>query len=1057
MNARVASKILSIAISFLVPAAASLAQIAVHLTPPPAYRFGVEDFWKVSLMNPTKATYQIYLTGRATEQKDGLIVEATSTVFALPPGFKTVTARDLAPLHVTEHNPKYSSVVKSLGIVPTGVYEICVTVYNAVDDTPLGQMCVESNPLNLTQIELLEPEDGTRFSDGLGTQTLRHGKEELKTLLSEIPDGCDARTALWALLRALYPGPGATALETEEHISRPDNDPWGPGWLPEIAIKRGSAQKGIPQNGSPPNGSDAYLGAVDGLSDVPSFLSSVLSAQDPVRLLNALALSMRNPAGDATGIASVYEEDPAAPGAHASTLRQVPGGIVTFSWLSPSPLPQGARVTYTLRIAEIFGRQSPYDAIESNPGAMVLPGIPGTIVQLPLAARRLRPGISYAWSVDVYLNGTRIQTSEVRSFTFVEESALHHAKTSPRWRPSLTSTGDVPGLYEAQSAEGALRWRPMEKRKPALLASLFTDPDFLRGNPMFAEGDSSAMPPAFLFSGSARVEARYSSRAGNYSELPRNALSADIRPGVALYGLPFSASYQVSTMQDVNRQSMNSFGINFDFTGMRQGLESRLEQRLAEQQRLADLDAGQLANMANPERLTSSLDGYGAINAAERVFMSVRSFGVGTSYPSYTEHMLNGVPVTGMNLEVNPGILYAAFTASRNQRPVTNASYHRDLYAGRLGAGRKEASHFFVTALYVSDDPSSMSTDSLHAFLTPRENYVYGMDGRVELFKTHVAFEGEGAVSLFTRDKRDPQFTGSSVPDFVSALTTPRLSSAVDYMYSGRVVYTNQESATRLSAGVKMIGPGYASLGVPSLRTDQFGYEGKLDQQLFERRVTLGSFIRTYRDNLIDWKPATTTMTSWGVSAGLTIPRVPTLRVSYMPVLQQNNATDTLTRMRTDMRMLTVMTGYSYRIATIMASTICSYSGQRMQSRAMAGEYRNNSYLIGEMLMFRLPLTLNINTGLIESRSFGTYGMTRTVDVSASMPVGERVTVTAGTNAGFDRGNSERINLNGGATVTLSEVFALDMRVERTQYNAWSASTLSYREYLATAAIVARW
>jgi hypothetical protein len=47
--------------------------------------------------------------------------------------------------------------------------------------------------------------------------------------------------------------------------------------------------------------------------------------------------------------------------------RTAVGSYLIFNWLPPTPIPPGARVTYRLRIAEIYGRQSPYDAIRSNP------------------------------------------------------------------------------------------------------------------------------------------------------------------------------------------------------------------------------------------------------------------------------------------------------------------------------------------------------------------------------------------------------------------------------------------------------------------------------------------------------------------------------------------------------------------------------------------------------------------------------------------------------------------------------------------------------------------
>jgi hypothetical protein len=706
------------------------------------------------------------------------------------------------------------------------------------------------------------------------------------------------------------------------------------------------------------------------------------------------------------------------------------------------------------------------------------------MMQLPVAARRLQPG-SYAWKVEVYLNGVRIQESEVWHF-FIEDNGKDAIRTS--------------GGADRETRDFALR-------SPVLFASLFTDPEYFRGSPPQGSNLGPSVSP-FAFTGSARIDALYADRVGSYSEMPKNHLTADLQPGVMLYGLPFSGSFLYSTLQDTGRQSMNSFSLNFDFEGMRQGLESRLQQSLAagmnefsapgtgqleglesklqssidkakdsislntdyleglesrsndllaETKNFSSLSTDQLVSIASPSMLTSNLEQYSAITGAEKLFMSIRSLGIGTNYPSYSDYVLKGVPVTGVNLELNPGILYTAFTASRNQRPVDNSAYLRNLYAGRLGVGKQEASHLYFNGLYVSDDNASIRLDPTNITLTPRENYVFGMEGKLNLFSEHLTLEGEGAMSLLTRDTRDPEFASSAIPSFVRDLTKPRLSSAVDYMYTGRFVYTNMESATKVSAGIKMIGPGYASLGVPNLRTDQFGYEAKYDQRLFNRHVTLGSFFRMYNDNLIEWKSSTTTMMAYGVNLGLNFPRLPYLRVSYSPISQKNDASDPLYKFETNMLMTTVMTGYSYSIGSVNASTSLAYSGQKTEMGIAAGEYKSNSYMIGEMLSFRLPLTLGLNFGMIESQTALGYGVIQTVDVNGSAPLGEIVTLGLGVNLAFERDRNERLGFYMDCALPITQGLDFNLRLEKANYNDFFLTGSTYREFLATAAIVTRW
>ncbi|MBI4535044.1 MAG: hypothetical protein HY708_02110, partial [Ignavibacteriae bacterium] len=149
---------------FLLNQAGAFAQLTVILQQPPPFQFKVEHLWKVTLVNPTRTTFTVSLHGRATELSEGLIVDATTTRFVLPPGTKIINPWELVPINIREANPKYRDVVQNIGGVPTGDYEICVSVINAPDGQELGFACVQTSAENLTRMELLEPAEGARFT-----------------------------------------------------------------------------------------------------------------------------------------------------------------------------------------------------------------------------------------------------------------------------------------------------------------------------------------------------------------------------------------------------------------------------------------------------------------------------------------------------------------------------------------------------------------------------------------------------------------------------------------------------------------------------------------------------------------------------------------------------------------------------------------------------------------------------------------------------------------------------------------------------------------------------
>ncbi|MBL0176532.1 MAG: hypothetical protein IPP94_14915 [Ignavibacteria bacterium] len=69
------------------------AQVTITLQQPPPYQFKLEHMWKVTLMNPTRTTFNVYTVGRATERRDGRIVEATTAISPFPPGLYAYNMR----------------------------------------------------------------------------------------------------------------------------------------------------------------------------------------------------------------------------------------------------------------------------------------------------------------------------------------------------------------------------------------------------------------------------------------------------------------------------------------------------------------------------------------------------------------------------------------------------------------------------------------------------------------------------------------------------------------------------------------------------------------------------------------------------------------------------------------------------------------------------------------------------------------------------------------------------------------------------------------------------
>jgi hypothetical protein len=252
--------------AFLVVSVALLSAqspVTVILRPPPPNQLKVADLWEITLINSGRTSLSVYLRGSVSEQKDGLVATATSSVFSLPPGSKSFTAKNigqLSPVNTSFKNPKYEDIINAIGSAPSGTYDICIEVHSSGPDAGiLATNCVNSHTVESTSQPLL------------------------------------------------------------------------------------------------------------------------LSPQD---------------------VADVVEARP------------------IFTWAMPMPTRARSNVTYSIRIVQLLGKQSPTAAMQANPGWMELTDVTTTTIQYPPGARPLITNAMYAWKVSAFMRGALLGESEVWRFTF---------------------------------------------------------------------------------------------------------------------------------------------------------------------------------------------------------------------------------------------------------------------------------------------------------------------------------------------------------------------------------------------------------------------------------------------------------------------------------------------------------------------------------------------------------------------------------------------------------------------------------------------------------------
>jgi len=135
-------------------------KIKIKLHQPPPNKLGVGDMWNLELTNTTNAEMRIYLTGTATEDKDGLIIEGKTKVFTIKPGRSTYKYNDFSGAEIKYNNGKYKEIILRTGNAPEGSYTICVTAFDESGTEVGREYCITQTVQQIGSITLLTPGDG---------------------------------------------------------------------------------------------------------------------------------------------------------------------------------------------------------------------------------------------------------------------------------------------------------------------------------------------------------------------------------------------------------------------------------------------------------------------------------------------------------------------------------------------------------------------------------------------------------------------------------------------------------------------------------------------------------------------------------------------------------------------------------------------------------------------------------------------------------------------------------------------------------------------------------
>ncbi len=135
------------------------------ISPAPGHMF-VEDLWRVRLYNSVSEVFSVYMFITIEIAGAGLVMDATTAVFLLPPGTLILSSAELSPISTEFYDSNFEASVSRMGEFPDGTYTITFYVYEEGGGL-LGTSGFTQNVMNHSPPRLQYPIDNSDISEPL--------------------------------------------------------------------------------------------------------------------------------------------------------------------------------------------------------------------------------------------------------------------------------------------------------------------------------------------------------------------------------------------------------------------------------------------------------------------------------------------------------------------------------------------------------------------------------------------------------------------------------------------------------------------------------------------------------------------------------------------------------------------------------------------------------------------------------------------------------------------------------------------------------------------------
>lgn len=452
------------------------------------------------------------------------------------------------------------------------------------------------------------------------------------------------------------------------------------------------------------------------------------------------------------------------------------------------------------------------------------------------------------------------------------------------------------------------------------------------------------------FTGTSTLTGFYSNHSPIGQEIDPHYLNWHFRGRLNLGIIPFHVTAMLSSQQHNKLQRMNNFSIQLDNHSLL--------------------------------RQPSLRDKLG-------IFKYVETFEIGRARPNYSQLLLHGISLDGVNIALRFNALHLAFAYGTSQRPVqsagiSNQQFKQEMLFGRLGLGKRNGSYLNISLLSARDDENSIDPaptfyvrrpdtlihhldtffiplDSLPVQRKPTASLMPGVEAGLLLFNKSLLIHAEIAGSIRTGNTKSEFAPILNVPENLEGIYQSRLSSSASYAYLLRTELNL--AGTRFEGSMRKIAPGFIAPGVAFTRQDHLAYQLRLTQQLFNRKISIQPHFRWFRNNLSNQQKQTIYTLIWGVTMAWRPSKLPFVQLSYSPHSQEVHQLSNVQLNKA--RIITGSTGMNYQLNNLRAFSGLNWSRQLMEYRMdqVRNNYQGDNFSFQQSLQLSKPISLQANLG----------------------------------------------------------------------------------------------